>query len=96
MFCLKLPVKITMGKGIGGIYKYEYQNCPYTYQKTTFVIPPRFDFSLHTQCISTYDASVGTNDVASSILDQNSNHHGNTDGKDNDYSQSYETPWKKF
>ena len=38
-------------------------------------------------------ASEGENDVASSGLDQSTNHHGNTYGKDNDNSQSYETPW---
>ena len=39
---------------------------------------------------------MGKDDVASSGLDQSTNHHGNMYGKDNDYSQSYETPRKKI
>ena len=39
---------------------------------------------------------MGTIYVASSGLDQSTNHHDNTDVKDNDDSQSYETPRKKF
>ena len=35
---------------------------------------------------------MGANDVASSGLYQSTNYHGNTDGKDNDDSQSFETP----
>ena len=37
---------------------------------------------------------MGENDVEPDILDQVTNHHGNTDEKDNDYSHSYETPPK--
>ena len=49
MFCSKLPVEITMSKGIGCIYKYDHRNCPYPYPNTTFVITPRFDTSIQTQ-----------------------------------------------
>ena len=38
---------------------------------------------------------MGKNDESSSGLYQSTKHHGNTDGKDNDYSQSYDTPQKK-
>ena len=39
-------------------------------------------------------ASMGAHDVASAGLDQRTNHHGNTYVKDNDDSQSFETPRK--
>ena len=55
-------------------------------------MPTRFDTSIQTQCNSKYDASVGTNDVASAKIYQSINHCGKTYGKDNDYSQSHETP----
>ena len=61
---------------------------------TTIVLPPYFDTSIQTQLNSALDASVGTNYLASPVLDQSTNHHVNTGGNDNDYSQSYETPWK--
>ena len=92
MFCLKLRVELTMGKVIGRIYKYDKPNCPYPYPKTTFVIPPRFYASTQIQCNSASGASVGANDVASSVLYQINNHHGNMDGKDNYDSQSYKAP----
>ena len=56
---------------------------------------PHFDTSIQTQCSSASDAYVVENYVAPYGLDQSTNHHGNTDGKDNDDSQSYETPRKK-
>ena len=37
-------------------------------------------------------ASAGANDGALSGLYQSNNHHGDTDGKDNNDLQSYETP----
>ena len=67
-----------------------------TEPNTTFVLPPHFDTSIQTQLISDLDASVGANDVASARLYKINNHHGNIDYKDNDDSQSYETPWGKF
>ena len=81
-----------MGKGIVRIYKYDQQNYPYSYPTTTSVIPPRFDTSIQTQCSSASDTSTGENDVALTGLDQNTNHHGNTDSKDNYDSQIYDTP----
>ena len=83
-----------MVKVIGRIYKYDQKNMHYTAPNTTFVIPPRFDTSIQTQRNIVYYASASANDELSSGLDQSTNHHGNTDGKKNDYSQSYETPRK--
>ena len=93
-FCLKLPVKITMGKGIVRIYKYDQQKCPCPSTNKTSVIPSRFDTSIKTQRNSSSDESVGENDLSSAVLDQSTNHHGNTDVNDNDDSQSFETPQK--
>ena len=81
-----------MGKGISRIYKYNQRIFPYTSPNTTFFIPPGFGTSIQTQCNSYYDASVGANDLVPAVLDQSTNHHGNMYGKDNDDSQSYETP----
>ena len=53
-----------------------------------------FDNYIQTQCNSDSDASAVENDVASSGLDQIMNHNCNTDIRNNDDSQSYETPWK--
>ena len=92
-FCSELPVKITISKGIGRIYKYYQRNCPYIYSNTNFIVPPPFDTYIQTQCNSAYDASMGANDVSSAVLDQITNHRANTDSKDNDDSQSYEAPW---
>ena len=89
-FCSELPVKVTMGKGIGRIYKYDQRNWPYPYPNTTFFIPPSFGTSIQTQRNSDSYASVGAHYVSSSGLDKITNHHGNTDGKDNDDSHSYE------
>ena len=61
--CLKLPVKIIMGKGIGHIYKYDQRNWSYPSPNNTFIIPPHFYISIKTQCNSSYGASVGANDV---------------------------------
>ena len=46
-------------------------------------MPPRFDTSIQTKHNSAYDASMGSNDIASSGLDQSTNHCGNTDVNDN-------------
>ena len=89
-----LPVKTTMGKAIGLIYKYSQRKWAYPYPNTTFVIPPLFDASIQTQHNSASDASVNENDVASDGLYQSTIHHGNKDGKDNNDSQSYEAPQK--
>ena len=37
-------------------------------------------------------ASMGANDLASYVLDQITDHNGNTEFKDNNCSQSFETP----
>ena len=65
-----------------------------TYSNTTFVIRPYFVTSIQTQRNTASDASAGENYVASSELYQSTNHRGNTNGKNNDDSQSYETPQK--
>ena len=67
-------------------------NPPYSYDKlnkktdsnTNLVIPPCFDTSIQNQHISASYASGGQNYVSSSELYQSTNHHGNTDSKDND------------
>ena len=94
LFCLKLPVKITMGKAIGRIYKHDQRNWSYPSTKTTFVIPSRFDTSIPTQRNSASDVSSGANYVTPSGLDQSTNHHVIMDGKYNDDSQSYDKPQK--
>ena len=90
--CEKVPLKITTNKGIDCIYKYDKGNWSNPTTNTIFVMPTSFDTSIQTQCNSKFDASVGTNDVASAKLYQSINHCGKTYGKDNDYSQSHETP----
>ena len=62
LFCSELSVKITMGKGIGHIYKYDQQNYPYPSPNTTLVIPPRFDTSKQNQRNSDSDVFAGAND----------------------------------
>ena len=54
---------------------------------TNVVLPPRCDTYIKTQCNSSPDAYVGSNYVSSAGLDQSTNHHGTTDGNDNDDSQ---------
>ena len=81
-----------MGKTIVRIYKYDQRNWTYPYSNTTFSIPTCYGTSIQTQSNSYYDTSVGANDVASFLLDQSTNHHINTDVKNNDDSQSFETP----
>ena len=82
-FCSKLPVKFFMGKGIGCIYKYDQRNWPYPSPNTNFIIPPCFDVYIQTQRKSSSDAYEDENYVASSGLDQSTNHCGNTDVNDN-------------
>ena len=80
----------------------EHSTSSYIYDKlkqnidsnTTFVIPPRFDDYIQTERNSYSDATAGENDVASGGFYQSINHHSNTYGKDNDDSQSFETPMK--
>ena len=84
-----------MGKVIGCIYKYDRRNLPHSYPNTTFAIPPCSDTSIQNQRNRYSNASVGSSGSALSVLDQSTNHHGNTDGKKNDDSHSYETPLKK-
>ena len=50
--------------------------------------------SIKNQCYSDSDDSVSANYESSSGLDQRTNHHCNTDSKNNDDSQSYEKPKK--
>ena len=83
---------ITMGKVIAHIYKYDHRNWPYPSSNTTLVIPKCSYPYIQTQRNSASDASAGGNDVESSGLYQSNNHHGDTDGKDNNDLQSYETP----
>ena len=94
MFCYKLPVEITMVKGIVGIYKYDQRKWLYPYPIINFVIPPCFDTSIQTEHNSDPDAFKGIKDVVSAGFDQCTHHNGNIDGKDNDYLQSFETPRK--
>ena len=83
-----------MGKGIVRIYKYYQQNWPYPFKNTNFIITQCFDNSIQTQCNSDSYASVGENDEASSGLDKSTNHHGNTDGNNNDDSYTDDTSRK--
>ena len=85
---------ITMGKVIDRTYKYDQRNWPFPSPNTNFFIPPHSDTSRQTQPNSSSDSSVGAQDVASAGLYQSTNQHGNMDVKDNDYSQSFETPRK--
>ena len=94
LFSSNLPFETTTGKGIGHIYKYEHQKWTYPYPNTTFVIKPRFYTSIQTKCNSDSYCSAGANDLSSSVLDQSTNHHVNTDVNNNDDSQSYDTHWK--
>ena len=64
MFYPQLLSKITMGKGIGLIYKYDQRNCSYPYLNTKYFIPPRYDTSIKTKRNSASDASVGEHDIA--------------------------------
>ena len=86
--------KITTGKGIVCIHKYD--QCIWTFPppNTNFVIPQRSDTSIQTQYKSNSDASVDAHAVASYGLDQSTNHHGNTDVNNNDDSQSLKKPRK--
>ena len=87
MFRSESPVKISIGKGIVRIYKYEQRKWPYLSTNNTIRIRPHFDTSIQTQFNSDSDASEGSNYMVSSGLYQSTNHHINTDGKDNDHSQ---------
>ena len=84
--------EITKGKGIGIIYKYDLLNCPYLSPNTAYVIWQRSENSIQTQRLTDSDASVVAHALASSGLDQSTNHHGNTDFNNNNDSQSFERP----
>ena len=62
-----------------------------TYSINTVVLQPNFDTSIQSQLNSALYASVGANDVESYGFDKSTNHNGNTFGKYNEDSQSYET-----
>ena len=76
-----------MGKLIVRIYKYDQRNWPYPPPNTTFVIPQFYDTYIKNQHKSASIASVYSHYLESSGLDQSTNHHGNTDVKDNNDSQ---------
>ena len=63
--------------------------------KLILFILPHFDTYIQNQSSSASNDSVGATDVASFGLYISTNHHSNTDGKDNADSHSYETPQKK-
>ena len=76
-----------MVKGIIHIYKYDHMNWPNPPPNTTFIISQNSVTSIPNQRNSASDASVDVHDVASSGLDQSTNHHGNMDVNYNDDSQ---------
>ena len=80
-------IKITTGKVIVLIYRYEQRNCPYFPPNITFLIQKYSDTSIQTQQNSASDSSMGAHDLASAGLYQSTNHHINTDVKYNDYSR---------
>ena len=55
-----------------------------TDSNTIIVLPPHFDTSTQNQLNNTAYASAGENNVSSSVLYQSTNHHCNTDSKNND------------
>ena len=80
-----------MGKGICHIYKYCQRNWLYPDLNTIFVPLERSEPYIQTQSTSASDASMGEHDLASSISDQSTIHHGNTNVNDNSGSHSFET-----
>ena len=54
-----------------------------TDSNTTAILPPHFDTFIQTQRNSASNEYVGANDIVSVKFYQNTNHHGNTDGKYN-------------
>ena len=81
MFSQIVLFKITIGKGIGHIYKHDQRNWPYPYPNTNFSIPTCSDTTIKNQLNNDYGVSVGENYVSSAGLDQITHHHGNTDLK---------------
>ena len=63
IFLTIVLLKLSMGKPIGRIYKYDQRNWTYPYLNTTFVIPPHSDTSIQTQHNSAYYSPVGANYV---------------------------------
>ena len=83
---------IAIGKRISLIYKYDKRNWPLPPPNNNFFIQQSYDTSIQTQLSSaSYYDSVGAHDVLSAGLDKSTNHYGNTDVKDNDDSQSFDT-----
>ena len=85
---------ITVGKGIGHIYKRNQRNCPYPYPNTNFFIPQHPDSYTQTQNTSVCDAAVFSHDLDYCVLDKNARNHVNTDVNNNDDSRSFENDWK--
>ena len=83
-----------MGKGIDLIYKHRQYNWPYPSPNTTLVLPQRPETSIQIQRNSACYASVFAHDLESSVSDQTTIHHDNTNVNNNDDPQSFETPSK--
>ena len=79
-----------MEKLIGCIYKYDQWKLPYSSLNTTFVLPNHSETSIQTQHTYASDSSVGAHYLASSVSDQSTIHHGNTDVNDDYDLQSFE------
>ena len=84
-------IEITVGKGIVRIHKQSQTNWPYPSPNTTFVILKHPYTFIQTQRTSYCDASLGAHALASSVSDQITIHHVNTDTNNNDDSQSFGT-----
>ena len=93
-FLFEITIQNYHGQRNWPYLKYDFRKWPYPYLNTNFVIALNLDISLQNQRYSASDASVGANDVSPYELYQSTNHHDNTDGKDNDYSRSYKIPRK--
>ena len=85
---------IVIGTGILCIYKQSRVNWHYQQKTTNFVIPYYPDHYAQTQSISDCDSIVGVHYLASSVSGQSTINHVNTDVKNIDDSQSFETPSK--
>ena len=62
-----------------------------SWERESTVYTTKFETSLQNQHTNDYGASVGGHALASSIPDQITSHHGNTDINESYYSQSFET-----
>ena len=83
-----------MGKGIRRIYKHSQSNWTYPPPNTTSVIPQHTDPSKQTKSTSSFDVTVDSHDLASSVSYQSTSKHVNTDFNDDYYPQSFETLMK--